>query len=495
MDKPCAASEGGIVLKEDPEKKMYNQLSKELNYYKDSYEELKLIMDSTFDQITVTDEKGVLLKVSKNCKEIFGINEKEMIGKSVYNLSKKGVFTPSITAEVLKKKEQVTIIQETGSGRRLLVVGAPILNNEGRIVRVVNISKDVTEFEHLKKQLEESQLLLDWYRNEIKRNEVKSKQIIVGNSNVMKNIIAMIEHICNMDTTVILLGETGVGKSYMAKTIHKMGKMREEPFVQINCGAIPENLIESELFGYEEGAFTGAVKKGKKGLMEVAGEGTIFLDEIGELPMQIQVKLLHVLQERQAYRIGGTEPFDIKARIISATNKDLKELVKEGRFREDLYYRLNIVPIHIPSLRERRDDIPVFIKYFLSKYNQKYNLSKQISQNAYKVLTAYSWPGNIRELENTIERLVVTFDDEVIEESHIPEITSNLPKYVYELDETMSLKEATEEFEKQIIFKAMEKYKTTRKAAEVLKIDQSTVVKKMKKFKEEGQVDDIPPGF
>jgi PAS domain S-box-containing protein len=474
----------GIIMKENPEKKENSELLKELNYYKASYEELKLIMDATFDQITITDGKGILLKVSKNCEEVFGISESEMIGHSVYYLDKKGVFTPSITAEVLKKKEQVTIIQKTGSNRRLLVVGAPIFNKDGKIVRVINISKDVTEFENLKKQLEESELLLDWYRNEIKKNEVKTKDIIVGNSKAMKDIIGMIEHICNMDTTVILLGETGVGKSYMAKIIHKIGKMRAEPFVQINCGAIPENLIESELFGYEEGAFTGANKKGKKGLLEVAGKGTIFLDEIGELPMQTQVKLLHVLQERQAYRIGGTEPFDIKARIISATNKDLKKLVKEGKFREDLYYRLNIVPINIPALRERKEDIPMFIKHFLSKYNQKYNLSKQISLKAYKILTAYSWPGNIRELENTIERLVVTIDDEIIEEDHIPEITSNIPKYIYELDESMSLKMATEEFEKQIILKALEKYKTTRKAAEVLQIDQSTVVKKMKKYKE-----------
>lgn len=477
-------------MKEYFGQKEYDELLKELNYYKDTYQELKLIMDATFDQITVTDEKGVLLKVSKNCKEIFGLSENEMIGKSVYNLSKKGVFSPSITAEVLKKKEHITIVQETGSGKRLLVTGAPVLDNDGNIVRVVNISKDITEFERLKMQLEETECVLEWYRDEIKRNEVKGKDIIVGNSSVMKNIIALIEHICNMETTVILLGETGVGKSFMAKTIHKMGKMNNHPFVQINCGAIPENLIESELFGYEEGAFTGAVKKGKKGLLEVAGKGTIFLDEIGELPMHIQVKLLHVLQERQAYRIGGTIPFDIKARIISATNKDLKKLVKEGKFREDLYYRLNIVPIYIPALRERREDIPVFINYFLAKYNKKYDFSKQISSKAYKILTSYNWPGNIRELENTIERLVVTFEQEVIQESHIPDITANLPKYVYELDESMSLKMATEEFERQILFKAIEKYKTTRKVAEVLKIDQSTVVKKMKKYKEEDSVDD-----
>jgi len=482
-------------LKEDAEDKKYDKLLKELNYYKQTYEELELIMDATFDQITITDGKGVLLKVSNNCKEIFGVSENEMLGKTVYSLSKKGVFSPSITAEVLKRKDKTTIIQETASGKRLLVTGAPVLNDQGEITKVVNISKDITEFERVKKQLEETEYLLEWYRDEIKRNEVKDKDIVVGNSNIMKSILELIDHICNMDTTVILLGETGVGKSFIAKTIHKMGKMRTQPFVQINCGAIPENLIESELFGYVEGAFTGAVKKGKKGLLEAAGKGTIFLDEIGELPVQMQVKLLHVLQERQAYRIGGTEPFDIKARIISATNKDLKELIKEGKFREDLYYRLNIVPIYIPALRERREDIPIFLNYFLAKFNQKYNLSKQISLNAYKTLSAYNWPGNIRELENTVERLVVTSNKGVIEESHISETIANLPKFVYDIDESMSLKMATEEFEKQILLKSMEKYKTTRKVAEVLKIDQSTVVKKMKKLRLEDSNDDVLHGF
>lgn len=476
-------------MKEKTERVPYDELLQELSYYKQTYKELKLILDMTFDQITVTDEKGTLLKVSKSCEETFGISESEMIGKDVYELSKRGVFNPSTTIEVLKKKKEISLIQETASGKRLLVTGMPMINEKGKIVRVVNISKDITESEMLKNQLEETEQLLDWYRDEIKRTQIKSKEYIVGTSSAMKKIIELVEHIANIETTIILLGETGVGKSFIAKTIHKMSKRRDHPFVQINCGAIPENLIESELFGYEEGAFTGAVKRGKKGLLEVAGEGTIFLDEIGELPMQLQVKLLHVLQEKQAYRVGSTEPFDIKGRIISATNKDLKKLVMEGKFREDLYYRLNIVPINIPALKEREEDIPLFINYFLSKCNEKYSLSKQISSNAYKVLSSYNWPGNIRELENIVERLVVTSNKNIIEEKDIFDIFTHIPKYVNEVDEFIPLKIATEEFEKQILLKAIEKYKTTRKVADVLKIDQSTVVKKLKKIKEESLSD------
>ncbi|WML36112.1 sigma 54-interacting transcriptional regulator [Clostridium sp. OS1-26] len=482
-------------MREKSERIPYNKLLEELTYYKQTYAELKLIMDTTFDQITVTDEKGILQKVSKSCEKTFGMPENEIIGRDVYSLCEKGIFKPSITAEVLKSKKKITIVQETASGRRLLVTGIPMFNEKGKLTRIVNISKDITEHERLQKQLEETEDVLEWFRDEMKRSQIKNKEFIIGNSNPMKKIIELIEHISNMDTTIMLLGETGVGKSFIAKTIHKMSRRRDLPFVQINCGAIPENLIESELFGYEEGAFTGANKKGKKGLLEVAGGGIVFLDEIGELPMQLQVKLLHVLQEKQTYKIGGTEPVDIKARIISATNKDLLKLVKEGKFREDLYYRLNIVPIHIPSLRERKEDIPVFINYFLSKNNQKYNLAKQISLKGYKVLSSYNWPGNIRELENTIERLVVISSRDMIEDSDIFDTFTHIPKYIEELNEFIPLKVAIEEFEKQILLKAIEKYKTTRKVAEILKIDQSTVVKKMKKIKEESLSDYINHRF
>lgn len=472
-------------MKEKSQKMAYNKLLQELTYYKQTYAELKLIMDTTFDQITVTDEKGVLRKVSKSCEKIFGMPEDKIIGRDVYSLSEKGVFRPSITAEVLKSKKKLTIVQETASGRRLLVTGIPVFNEKGKLTSVVNISKDITEHERLQKQLQETEEVLEWYRDEIKRCQIKNKEFVVGNSNSMKKIIDLIEHISSMDTTIMLLGETGVGKSFIAKTIHEMSRRRELPFVQINCGAIPENLIESELFGYEEGAFTGANRKGKKGLLEAAGGGTVFLDEIAELPMRLQVKLLHVLQEKQTYKIGGTKPVDIEARIISATNKDLINLVKEGKFREDLYYRLNIVPIYIPSLRERKEDIPVFINYFLLKSNQKYRLTKKISSKGYKVLSSYGWPGNIRELENTIERLVVVSGKDTIEDNDIFEIFTHIPKYIEELNEFIPLKVAVEEFEKQILLKAIEKYKTTRKVAEVLKIDQSTVVKKIKKIRQE----------
>lgn len=452
-------------------------------------------MDATFDYITVTDENGVFLKVSKSCEEIFGVSESEVIGVSAYDLEKRGIFSHSATIEALKNKKKITLVQETASGKRLFVTGIPMFNEDGKVKGIINITKDITENERLKKQLEEAEYMLECFRKEDISKQIKGENVILGNSISMKKIIDLIQHIANIDTTVILLGETGVGKSFIAKMIHKISKRRNQPFIQINCGAIPESLLESELFGYEEGAFTGAAKTGKKGLFEVAGEGTIFLDEIGELSLQLQVKLLNVLQEKQAYKVGSIKPFNIKARIISATNKDLKKLVQKGKFREDLYYRINIVPVTIPPLRERVDDIPIFIKHFLEKYNKKYNLSKQISAKSVKMLTLYNWPGNIRELENTVERLIVTCNKSIIEESYISNIIKPYYKYIYEINESMPLKKAKEELEKQILLKSLEVHKTTRKIAEVLKVDQSTVVKKLKKIREEKLNDDINHRF
>lgn len=299
----------------------------------------------------------------------------------------------------------------------------------------------------------------------------------------MNKIMDLIYHICDLDATVLLLGETGVGKGYIAKVIHESSIRKEQPFVPINCGAIPENLLESELFGYEGGAFTGATKDGKRGLFEIAGEGTIFLDEIGDMPMNLQVKLLHVLDERKVFRIGGEKPIEVKGRIIAATNKDLKKLIEEEKFREDLYYRLNVVPINIPPLRERKEDIPALIKMFLNNYNKEHGTSKTISEKGYNILIEYDYPGNIRELENIVERLVITTFDDLVKDKQILEIVEPLNKICIDSDEIIPLREAVEQVERKMLIAAFKEYKTTRKVAAALGIDQSTVVKKAKKLK------------
>lgn len=460
-------------------------LSKEelLKYYKAAYEELNLILDLSFDQITIADGDGVFTKISKSCETYFGAKEENMIGVSAFELEKNGIFDISVTAEVVRKKEKVTLIQRTGANKTLMVTGIPLFDDKGNMYKIINISKDITENQRLSQQLSNAQSDLQWFQKELNKRQGIYNSNINYKSPSMNKIMDLIYHICDLDATVLLLGETGVGKGYIAKVIHESSIRKEQPFVPINCGAIPENLLESELFGYEGGAFTGATKDGKRGLFEIAGEGTIFLDEIGDMPMNLQVKLLHVLDERKVFRIGGEKSIEVKGRIIAATNKDLKKLMEEEKFREDLYYRLNVVPINIPPLRERKEDIPALIKMFLNNYNKEHGTSKTISEKGYNILIEYDYPGNIRELENIVERLVITTFDDLVKDKQILEIVEPLNKICIDSDEIIPLREAVEQVERKMLIAAFKEYKTTRKVAAALGIDQSTVVKKAKKLK------------
>lgn len=459
---------------------MSSDLQDELRQCSQLCDELKLIVELTCDQVTIFDENGILTKVYKNCDGYFGVSESELIGKSSYELEKIGVFSQSVTSLVLKEKKKVSIIQSTGGGKRLMVTGTPIWNDSGQLTRVINISRDVTQVENLNYQLLEMEKILEWYRDELRKRQTIKDTVVVGSSEEIQKITYLIQKVASTDITILLLGETGVGKSFFAKLIHQLSRQRDKNFIHVNCNAIPEALFESELFGYAEGAFTGAAKSGRKGLLELAQNGTIFLDEIGDLPLPIQIKLLNVLQEKSFYKIGSSVPVELKARIITATNKDLLKLVKEGKFREDLYYRLNVLPIQIPSLRSRSMDIQIIAKFFLDKFNTKYNAQKQLSSDAFLILGRYSWPGNIRELENLMERLVITSDSPTITAGDVVNILQVEENALLDATDTMPLKKAVEIFEKQLIRKALEKYKSTRKAAKALDIAQSTIVKKMK---------------
>lgn len=457
-----------------------------LTYYRQAYDELKLILDMSFDQITIADGEGVFTKVSKSCEMYFGVSEDKLVGYSAFELENNGVFDISVTAEVVRKGKKVTLIQRTGADKTLMVTGIPMFNEEGKIIKIINISKDITESQMLGQELKDTQSQLQWFQNELNKREAIHNSKISYKSVAMNKIMDLVLHICDLDATVLLLGETGSGKGYVARLIHESSIRKEEPFIPINCGAIPENLLESELFGYDSGAFTGAVKGGKRGLFEIAGKGTIFLDEVGDMPMNLQVKLLHVLDEKKVFRVGGEKPIKVEGRVIAATNKDLKKLIQEGKFREDLYYRLNVVPINIPALRERKEDILILIKMFLNENNKEHRTNKIISEAGYNVLTNYDYPGNIRELGNMIERLVITTRGDIIEALQVKEIiepTESCRKSNFSTDEIIPIKQAVENLEKEILQSAFIKYKTTRKVAEILEIDQSTVVKKTKKLK------------
>lgn len=302
----------------------------------------------------------------------------------------------------------------------------------------------------------------------------------------MQKIINIIQTISQVDSTVLLLGETGVGKTWLAKYIHDVSVRKKAPFVSINCGTLPASLIESELFGYEAGTFTGGKSKGKKGLFEIADGGVVFLDEIAELPFSVQAKLLEVLQEHTFRKIGGSKNIKVDIRIIAATNADLKQMVKEKKFREDLYYRLNVVPLTVPSLRKRPEEIIPLANQFVEKFNLKYNQNTILSPNMTEQFLTYHWPGNIRELENTIERIVVTQSEEALEEKKQQSSTE-----LFRSNGSFPpLKEAKKEFEKRLILDAYKKFGTTYRTADALHVDQSTIAKKLKQYRIEGDSDD-----
>ncbi|WP_182916960.1 sigma-54 dependent transcriptional regulator [Bacillus sp. PK3_68] len=327
------------------------------------------------------------------------------------------------------------------------------------------------------------------YLTREKRDDELDTAFITRSAN-MKEVLEVIKKVSFVDSTILLLGESGVGKSMVAKLIHKYSSRSNHPFLSVNCGAIPEPLMEAELFGYTNGSFTGGKKGGKKGIFESANEGIVFLDEIGELPLNMQVKLLEVLQEHCIRPIGAVKQIPINIRVIAATNRNLLELVKQKKFREDLYYRLNVVPIEIPPLRERTEDIIYLARHFLKQKASKYGIFKTFHPEAEESFTHYAWPGNVRELENIIERLTITTEDNEIRLQHLPPFFQSLTGKTKQNDEQstlMPLKQAKEMVEKELIMKAYTLYQSTYKAAKALGVDQSTIVKKLKRFREEGR--------
>lgn len=443
-------------------------------------EDLIPILDSIRDGIFIDNAYGYALWINNASEELYRIKREEIIGKHCTYLEHKGIFSPSVAKRVMDEKREISILHQNRDGKRILTTGIPIFNEKGELSKIITTSHDITELVELQKQLESMQSeLLD-----LKTGEGNVYYDIIANSPAMYSVIQMAERLAPVDTTILLTGESGSGKGVIAKLLHRIGNRREFPFVRINCGAIPENLLESELFGYESGAFTGSKKEGKKGLFETAQNGTIFLDEISELPLNLQVKILQVIQEKEIQRVGGLAGIPVDARIISATNQDLWDMVKQGRFREDLFYRLNVVPVAIPPLRERPEDIVPMIRSFLQKNNQKFGTSKIMDADAMSALMKYHWPGNVRELENIIERLVITTKGNAIG-------TDNLPGYIFEntkitgiigIDQDVNLKEALDEAERQILSAALAKHKTTREIAKALGISQPSVVRKLAKY-------------
>lgn len=430
------------------------------------------ILDYSFDEIFILDKNKKIIYVNDACKRHYGLNKEDVLGKLSFELVDNGYWYPSIFPDILEKKEPITIKQTTILGAELLTSAVPILNENKEVELVITTARELQSY----KMLKVTQIDAD------QRKEAENPfTSIITNNEKMKNVVKFARKVAAANSTVLILGESGTGKSLIAHYIHENSSRKNGPFLTINCAAIPSDLMESELFGYTSGAFTNASRSGKKGLLESADGGTLFLDEIGDMPLSLQAKILHVIEEKKFFPIGGTKEKMVDIRIIAATNRDLSEMVTNKIFREDLYYRLSVVDITMIPLRERQEDISPLTYHFLYKFNRKYGMNKLISEDCLQWLTYYSWPGNVRQLENLIERLVIT-SEEVIG-------IDDLPKGIYihshlqiEKNTPTSLSEAIDLAKRKMVRTSYKLNRTSRRVAKDLQISQTYAAKLIREY-------------
>lgn len=448
-----------------------------------SKEDLIAVIQESYDGILVTDRESNVILVNDSYLRIIG---RDVRGVNFNKYIKSIDYQKAACLDVLEKKTRVDFTHyNLFPGKTISVTASPIFDN-GEVRLVVTNVRDMSELMQLREQLEKKQEIEELFHKYLEG--MKQSNSLVAVSQKMKALLVTALKVSTVDVTVLITGESGVGKEVMARYIHDNSPRKSGPFVAVNCGAIPETLLESEFFGYVGGAFTGAAKNGKKGLFETADGGTLFLDEIGDLPFNLQVKLLRALGTGEITRIGSNSPTPINIRLLAATNQDLEEMVKQQRFREDLYYRLNVINLPIPPLRERPEDIRPLCIYFLSEFNQRYGQNKQIPLEVLNALENYKWPGNIRQLKNTIERMVVLSNGDHLELSTLPFIKDLSDQPMRNSTEAVTVNhfvpipQAVEEVEKQILRHAINQYSSSRQIAYATGIDQKTVLRKIKKY-------------
>ncbi|HHZ01486.1 MAG TPA: sigma 54-interacting transcriptional regulator [Tissierellia bacterium] len=434
----------------------------------------------------ITDNEGRIILLSENYQELLGVTDEEYIGKHVRDI----IPNSEIPHVLDTKKEDIGHLFTLKDGKTVVCNRIPIIDNN-KVIGVISSATfykldEVSILNQQIKKLQEENLNYKKQLSELstKRYSIRS---IIGDSLPIMAIKETIQRFAESDLTFLITGETGTGKEVFANAIHALSKRRNNNFVKINCAAIPKDLLESELFGYEPGSFSGALKEGKVGKFEHANGGTLLLDEIGEMPLNLQSKLLRVLQENELERVGGLEPIKLDVRIICSTNQNLEELIKEGKFRRDLYYRINVVEIHIPPLRERLEDIPLLCKHFIDKINEENGLGiADVSKDVYSLFYNHEWRGNVRELMHVLERACISAGSGQLKVEHFDFLLSrmykdkNKKKLVTDND---SLNDITSEVEKDRIIKALAETKGNKSAAaKLLKIDRSSLYNKIKKY-------------
>jgi PAS domain S-box-containing protein len=462
------------------------EMAKQMGFFQEIIGELEAVINSSSEGLWICDAEANVLRMNPASERIHDIRAEDVIGRNMQELVDEGFIDKSATLEVIRVREKVNLLQHR-KGRKLVITGTPVFDLDGRLIRVVSSVRDITEIETIQRELEEQEAMKDQLRNhmvELQHVELESRRVIARSPCMLKALRQAIK-VGSVDASVLLLGESGVGKGLIADIIHKNSSRAEKPLIRINCGAIPDSLIESELFGYEKGAFTGANAGGKPGYLEMADGGTLFLDEVAELPPPLQVKLLRFLEDGRVTRLGGTASRKIDVRILAATHRDLEEMIGLGTFRLDLYYRLKVVPIQVPAVRDRRDCILPLIHHYIEFFGKKNGINKRLTRAASDALLLYSFPGNVRELMNICERLVVMSETDLIDLKDLPnDIVPRAQDPTAGATDgrtTLTLQEALDGLERNMLIQAMKAHGNQRGMATALGINQSTIARKLVK--------------
>jgi PAS domain S-box-containing protein len=486
---------GGTLLLLVPRDRLEGDVIADTRAFSATPEGLSAIIENTYDGLYITDGNANTLMINKAYERITGMKRQEVLGRNMKDLVYSGVIDRSVSLEVIEKKQPVTIMQELRGGKKILVTGSPVFDEAtGDIILVITNVRDMTELMELKDQLHERTLEANRYLAELDKIKTlqQQKARFITKSRRMSEILDTTIRAAQFDSNILVTGESGVGKGLLAVLIHEASSRKAHPFLTINCAGIPEDLFESELFGYEPGAFSGASAKGKKGLLEVADQGTVFLDEIGDMSLRLQAKLLRVIEEKVMTRLGSTKTIKLNVRIIAATNQDIPALITAKKFRQDLFFRLNTISLVIPPLRERREDVMPLTHYFTERFNERYNLKKGFNTQAIQILMSYPFPGNVRELSNIVEQAFLISRNDQIAVDDLPlQVKSLADKQGFVIPgEDRPYNEIVDLMEYKILKNALDKYGSTHKAAKQLGVSQSTIVRKMKKL--QMKMDDAP---
>ncbi|MDR2744762.1 MAG: sigma 54-interacting transcriptional regulator [Desulfovibrio sp.] len=448
------------------------------------------ILDAIPDGVFISDAEGTSLRINLMYEQLTGLRQEEVRGKNVRDLVREGVFDHVLNPEIVATGKPATHVQTLQNGKKLVLSGIPVFGEDGRVALVVTFARDITILAQMNEQIGEQRRLIEQINEQLAymahEQAHDTLQQPVFASPAMERVLSLIRRFAASDASVLILGETGVGKDVFARMVHSLSGRRKKMLLKVDCGGISETLTESEIFGYMPGSFTGALSKGKAGYFEIADGGTIFLDEVGELPAAMQTRLLRVLQDGEIMRVGASSPRRVDVRVIAATNRNLEKNVEAGTFRRDLYYRLNVATVHIPPLRERPEDVRPLAEHFLRQYAAKYHRSMAFMDMTLDMMGRYAWPGNVRELQNLVHSLVITLKDPMISPRDLPfQISGVKPGEGLCPEEMLSVnrpfKDIMAEMERNFLLRAIEEHGSVQKVAKLFQIDRSTIFRKVQR--------------